>query len=141
MEKVREALALAWPDNHVEDDEFIDALSEVEQWEARLAEAEGMLTLKKAPKPVVENEEMTLLEQVVARAEAAEAEADKWNEIAFVAMAEADILKAALQYALDSMESPDTEYAPGKDIYDSHMIRGAIVRARAALVPADPNTT
>ena len=91
----------------------------------------------------------------IAQLRAAEAERDQWKE-SFTqaaergdaahqrreaAEAEADRLKAALQYALDSMESPDAEYAHGKDIYDSHMIRGAIVRARAALAPADRNTT
>ncbi len=80
QEKVREALALAWPDNHVEDDEFIAALAEVEEWEAeRDVLRQGIADLEER-----RQREMIALAQ---RAEAAEAERDR--------------LKAALVKLLD----------------------------------------
>ena len=44
----------------------------------------------------------------------------------------ADIAEGA-RYARDCISSPDVEYAPGKDIYDQHMMLGALRRLDAAL--------
>jgi alkylhydroperoxidase family enzyme len=49
------------------------------------------------------------------------------------AEAERDALREAGQYALDAISSPDTEFAPGKDIYEQRMMLGAARRLRAAL--------
>ncbi len=42
-------------------------------------------------------------------------------------------LRGAAQYALDAITSPDIEFAPGKDIYDTKMMLGAARRLRSAL--------
>lgn len=48
-------------------------------------------------------------------------------------VAERDALAKALGYARAAISSPDIPYAPGKDIYDTHMMMGALRRIDVSL--------
>ncbi len=157
MENVREALALM--DALIPGPLVAAALAEVEEWEA----LRGRIKFCPYCAHGYEWQDSDPVEGPCAgcaRAEAAEAEAAKWNEIAFVAMAEADRLKAALGDPADLARrfhetyerlAPSFGYdtrpdsaVPWDEVPERNrnlMIAVCAEVARAALGPADRNTT
>jgi hypothetical protein len=120
QEKVRYALRLLGLDSR----SAVAALAEVEEWEARLERlAESARTLAEA----LDNRTAAYVKKCNS-AEAAEAEADK--------------LKAALTQITDAYTAEAEDHNDGEfALWKADDLVNAIVAARAALAPADPNTT